>query len=65
MVLGSRNFYARLNGKIYCFQDKKQRDNCGGIPISSLEAYKEYDNVYDVLYMDYKRFGLKKARKAI
>ena len=63
MVLGSSNFYARLNGKIYCFQDKKQRDNCGGIPISALEAYKEYDNVYDVLYMDYKRFGLQKVRK--
>jgi len=56
MVLGSRNWYARIGDTIYCFQSKKHRNNCGGQPISAKEAYKDYGNIVDVMFWQYKKW---------
>ena len=45
MILGSRAFYAEINGTIYAFQSKKQRNNSGGRTVSAKYVYgKENTN---------------------
>lgn len=55
-MLGSRMFYARIDGIIYGFDAKRHRDNCGGEPVSSKTAYKEkYKTVPYWAYDNWKR----------
>lgn len=45
MILGSRAFYAEINGTVYAFQSKKQRNNSGGRIVSAKYVYgKENTN---------------------
>lgn len=41
MILGSRAFYAELDGIIYAFQSKRQRDNSGGKKVSASYVYSK------------------------
>lgn len=58
MMLGSRSWYARLNGKIYVFQSKHQRDICGGEPISAEEAYHNHPHI-EVMFHDFQKWYAK------
>lgn len=55
MILGSRSWYARLNGKTYAFQSKHQRDISGGKPISASEAYQYYPHI-NVMFHNFQKW---------
>lgn len=65
MMLGTRSWYAVLNGVLYAFQDKRQRDvavdRLGAYPMTSREAYAwsglpHKSLAYDVCYWQFDRW---------
>lgn len=58
MMLGSRSWYAQLNGKIYVFQSKHQRDISGGEPINAEEAYQYHPHI-NVMFNDFSKWYAK------
>lgn len=56
MMIESKSWYALINGKLYAFQSRHQRDIAGGEPLTQQEAHPYLPNVKNIPFQEFNQW---------